>query len=103
MTSLPVWGSQILTVPSLLADARRLPSGLHETDVTESVCPRRLRTSLPVVASEILTVRSLFAEARRVPLGHQATENTVEDVALVVLLTQMGSPVAASQTPTNPR
>ena len=45
--SWPVAASQTFTVPSTLAEAIRLPSGLNATLLTPSVCPLRVRISSP--------------------------------------------------------
>src|SRR5205807_124904 len=48
--------SQILTVPSEEALARRLPSGLKTTLLTGSVCPLKVSVSWPVAASQTFAV-----------------------------------------------
>ena len=63
-SSLPLIASQILTLLSMLAVARSLPSGLNATLTTRSVCPLRVRRSLPVAASQTLAVLSQLADAR---------------------------------------
>ena len=66
--------SQIFTVWSALAEARRWPSGLNATlpDHTGMALEGE-QTSLPVAASQIFTVWSPLAEARRWPSGLNAT------------------------------
>ena len=54
--SWPVAASHTFTVPSSLAEARRLPSGLNATLMTAPVCPLRVRASWPVAASHTFTV-----------------------------------------------
>ncbi len=49
---------QILRVPSSLAEAIRVPSGLNATPRTAAVCPRSVNNSSPEVKSQIFTVRS---------------------------------------------
>ena len=65
--------SHTFTVPSLLTEARRWPSGLKATLQTPPVCPGRVRASWPLVASHTFTVLSTLAEARRLPSGLKAT------------------------------
>src|SRR6266566_22499 len=74
----PVAASQIWTVPELLADARRVPSGLQATEFTGSAPALNLkvRVSAPVTGSQIFTAPTPSAEARRVPSKFQATEPT---------------------------
>src|SRR5262245_46377017 len=55
---LPETASQILTVLSQPAEARRAPSGLHEMDQTMPVCSLRVNSSFPVTASKTTIVPS---------------------------------------------
>ena len=57
----------------LLAEARRWPSGLNATLVTQPAWPLRANSSLPVALSQIFTVWSPLADARRWPSGLNAT------------------------------
>ena len=59
---MPVALSQIFTVWSRLADARRWPSGLNATLMTAPAWPLRANSSLPVALSQIFTV---WSSARR--------------------------------------
>src|SRR5262245_8104550 len=93
-TSFPVVVSQSLTVPSAPVEARRVSSGLHDTERTVSVCPFRVSATSPVTASHILSVRSNEAEARRMPSLLQATELTRPSCAFRV---RISFPVAAFQ------
>src|SRR5262249_8736758 len=68
--------SQILTVLSRLAEARRFPLGLNATCQIVSVWPRRVRASWAVFASHSFTVRSSPDEAMRLPSGLNATLRT---------------------------
>ena len=79
---LPVPASQTFTVPSSLAEASRLPSGLNATLMTSPVCPLRVRVSCPVPASHTFTVLSSLAEASRLPSGLNATLVTAVRVPL---------------------
>ena len=65
----PVVGSQMRTVQSLLAVARRgVPLWVNaQTDRTPSVWPWKVRWHVPVVGSQIRTVQSPLAVARRGP------------------------------------
>ena len=50
----PVFASQTLTVPSLLAEARRRPSGLKATHQTAALWPLRMRGTAPdILSSEV--------------------------------------------------
>ena len=51
--------SHTLTVWSVLAEARRRPSGLYATPYDPVVCPLRVRRSWPVAASQTFTVWSI--------------------------------------------
>src|SRR5262249_27165223 len=70
------WGlcgvSQIFTVPSLLAEAMCLPSGLNVTLRTTFKWPRNVCMS-PVTDSHTLTVASVPPHASRRPSGLKAT------------------------------
>ena len=74
--------SQIFTVWSWLPDARRWPSGLNATLVTQPAWPLRAKSSLPVALSQIFTVWSKLADARRWPSGLNATLGTTTGMAL---------------------
>ncbi|GAA3421959.1 hypothetical protein GCM10018952_70400 [Streptosporangium vulgare] len=75
---LPVATSQIRTVPSNPALARRVPSGLNAPKDTVPVCPvSGVPICLPVATSQIRTVPSNPALARRVPSGLNAPKDTV--------------------------
>src|ERR1700687_3324390 len=87
--------SQILTVLSPLAEARRRRSGLNTTLFTPLVWPLSERASWPVRASQTFTVLSSLAEARRRPSGLCATLNTAYVWPLSV---RHSWPVRASQT-----
>jgi hypothetical protein len=55
----------------------RVPSGKNETELTESVCPRKgSPTGCPVAASHSRTVLSLEPATMRVPSGENETELT---------------------------
>jgi hypothetical protein len=56
-------------VPSKLEEASRLPSGLNETLMIQSVWPTSVQISSPLAGSQILTVRSVLPEARKRPSG----------------------------------
>ena len=71
--SCPVAASHSFTVPSPLAEASRLPSGLNATSQTPLVCPLKVSVSCPIRASHTLTVPSELAEAIRLPSGLNAT------------------------------
>ena len=59
--------SQILTVPSPLAEASRLPSMLNATLVTPRVCPLSASVSCHVAVSHTFAVVSKLPEASRLP------------------------------------
>src|SRR5262245_19436071 len=69
--------SHCFTVLSELAEARVLPSGLHDTLQTASVCPLRVVCSLAVATSQSFTVLSRPAEARVLLSGLHDTDQTV--------------------------
>src|ERR1700740_413502 len=64
--------SQSFTVPSLLPDASRVPSGLKATDHTIPVCPLRMAFFWPVFTSHTLIFGSSHPAASRVPSGLNA-------------------------------
>src|SRR6266566_7242654 len=72
----PVAASQTRTVPSLLALASCVPSGLKVTLLTSLACPCRVSRLCPVPASHTRTVWSSPAVARRDPSGLNATSET---------------------------
>ena len=72
----PVFGSQILTVLSLLPLARRLPSGAQATEFTQSQWSVSWHSSSPVDEFQILTVLSQLPLARRVPSWLHDTDVT---------------------------
>ena len=61
---LPLLASQILTVLSYDADARRLESCEKTTERTEPLWPSSVCMHLPLLASQILTILSYDADAR---------------------------------------
>ena len=71
-----VSASQIRTVLSSLPVARRCPSGLYATLLTDIVvaAQRLADWAWPVSASQIRTVLSALAEAMRRPSGLNATQ-----------------------------
>ena len=68
----PVCGSQIRTVPSLLAEASQEPSGATASAATAPVWPVRVWRACPVCGSQIRTVPSSPAEASQEPSGATA-------------------------------
>src|SRR5919199_4589768 len=70
---LPVTASQIRTVPSLPAEATRVPSRLYVTPLTRTPAPwpSKLASSLPVVTSQTCAP-GVLAEARRLLSGLHA-------------------------------
>ena len=72
----PEAASQILTVLSSDADARRLSSCEKATDVTHALWPSSVWRHLPEAASQILTVLSSDADARRLSSCEKATDVT---------------------------
>src|SRR5262249_17273322 len=79
-------GSHNLMVLSMLAEARALPSGLHDTDTTPCLCPFRVAPSFgrpraAVATASELTVHSLIpppvAAATDFPSGLRATDHRV--------------------------
>jgi hypothetical protein len=86
-----------VTVPSELAEASRLSSGLKATLTARSVCPSRVRVSWPVAAFHTLTVPSSLAETSTLQSGLNSTL-----VALLVcpLRVRVCWPVSASQSVT---
>ena len=87
--------SQTLTVPSTLAEAMRVPSGLNATPKTQLACPLSVSTSSPVAASQTFTDLSSLAEAMREPSGLNATPWTKLVCPVSV---RTSCPVATSQT-----
>src|SRR5262249_1555910 len=65
--------SHTTAVPSVLADARYLPSGLKATLPTPPLCPPSVNLTLPVAGSHTLTVRSQAPLASHFPSGLKAT------------------------------
>src|SRR5262245_47671326 len=72
---------QIFTVPSRLAEAIHLPSGLKARLSTQLLWPRRLWIAL-VCSSQILTVASVLPQARSRPSGLNARLSTPPAVGL---------------------
>ena len=68
ISSLPANGREAYTNPVVasdtfehlwtMADAMRVPSTLHATDLTSPECPSSVSTASPVVASHTLTLMS---------------------------------------------
>src|SRR5205807_401440 len=69
----PLATSHSFTVPSLLAEARVLPSGAQATLITSERCPWRVRSSWPLAASQSFSVATSPPEASTAPSGAQAT------------------------------
>src|SRR2546422_617271 len=67
---------QTCTVLSLLAEAIRVPSGDHATEVVHAACSSWVWRQMPLAASHTCTVVSLLAVARRLPSGDQAISRT---------------------------
>src|SRR5690349_3699840 len=103
MASWYVTGSQILMVPSRLAEARRLASGLQQRDDTSPVCPGRATTSLPEEMSQSVMVLappadwSILAEASFVPSGLQAIKRSPSLPSLMTEMTRSSRPELALQ------
>src|SRR5712692_10924609 len=76
----PIPASQICTVPSLPAEAMRVPLGDQVSDCTPNsalVCPRYVVMRLPLsVGSQTCARPSVLPEAMRVPSGDHATAST---------------------------
>ena len=84
----PVVTSHSLTVPSLDADARVLPSGEKATELTQDVCPKSVPVLDPVATSHSLTVPSRDADATVLLSGEKATERTQFLCPILVLTGQ---------------
>jgi hypothetical protein len=80
-TSSSVSVRQSLTVPSVVPDAKVLPSGENATDATSEACPLKVTCSLPVAAPRSFTVPSQLDEARVLVLG----ENTNDEMNVICL------------------
>src|SRR5262249_53778881 len=63
--------SHSFTLPSMLAEARVLPSGLNATETTPKVL--RHQVLVPLATSQSL-VSPMFAEAKTFPSGREATD-----------------------------
>src|SRR5262245_52433365 len=87
--------SHTFTVPSSLAEAMRLPSGLNATLSTQPVCPLRVSASNPIRASHTFTVLSSLPDTMRVPSAENATLVTPPVCPLMV---SSSCPVCASHT-----
>ena len=73
----PVDASHSRTVLSQLPLASRVPSGLHETDMTSRSCPLNVERHDPEVMSHVLIVRSVEPLTRMLGLsGLKATQFT---------------------------
>ena len=65
--------SQVSTLPVLSSPLMRLPSGLHATLDTLSVCPLRERGSWPLSASHTISILSSLPATMRSPSGLHAS------------------------------
>ena len=72
----PVWGFQMMQVPSLLVVAMRSPSGCQAAPVTRLVWPVRVVMGFPVWGFQMMQVPSQLVVAMRSPSGCQATPVT---------------------------
>src|SRR5580692_5266611 len=72
----PLSTFHISAVPSALEDANCVPSGLKTTHVTQSECPRKVRTPLLEYPFHSLMAESAPPEARFLPTGLNATDLT---------------------------
>src|SRR5439155_24573896 len=63
-------------VVSKLPDRAQRPSGLHDTEVTVSVCPSKVRRHLPLDTSHSRSVLSALIERVKRPSGLHDTEVT---------------------------
>src|SRR3954452_5890812 len=79
---------QRMTLQSNPPEARRLPSGLNATDMTQSLWAVSVVTCFPLLESQTLTVPSLLPEATSLPCEWKATDMTQSlcPVKVVVLL-----------------
>src|SRR5208337_3317521 len=75
-SSPPLATSQSLILSSALPDASLRPSGLNATELTELVCPARVRNSCPLATSQSLTEWSRLPESKVCPSGLKATDAT---------------------------
>ena len=73
---MPVAASQILQVPSSLAETTKSESGLIAVAKTLSVWPVRVASSAPVAESQILAVSSELVETMKRPFGLIAQAKT---------------------------
>src|SRR5258706_592364 len=74
--SCPLAASQTFTVWSKLPEARRFPSGLHDTTQIMPPWLGSVRITCPLVTSQTLMVLSRLSEARNFPSGLHVTEVT---------------------------
>jgi hypothetical protein len=63
-----------IVLSSAPPDKPIFPSGLHDTEYTEPLCPLKHTDSLPVATSHTRATPSTPAEARDLPSGLNATE-----------------------------
>lgn len=70
--------SQVCTVRSSEADARKDPSGENVTDVTEPRCPVKVAVQPPMDKSQSRTLPSCDPDARRAPSGEKETDVTLQ-------------------------
>src|SRR5208283_1796513 len=91
---MPTFTFHSLTVPSLLPEAKSLPSGLKARERTRSVCPLRIASFLPLATSHDLIIAPLvlpeFAEATVLPSGLNASHR--------IMIVSWGLPPALGET-----
>src|SRR5262245_5696620 len=95
-SSLPLTASQILPVPSALAERMRLPSRSKATALMALACPDRQSCSRPVATAHTRTFLSKQPAARRAPSALRATHPPPP------LRVHSSAPAARSQTLTTP-